>query len=239
MNCLNYRYTRTDNICKYRVEGHTFLMMSATRYLLPFRPASYSHVTSYTSQLSSRPIPTISGHSQCQLEKYRKKERKRKTKIAKTMSVHLHNPPRLLSPLSNRKKWGKSKQHHILASNSLRASLTNQLPFPSLFPFPVPPPFTPIHHSTTHHRTRKSASAGSLSMQAKQASKRPCRFRKISKFSYWCNTTYKSFIYRYTYLQALRYKVFWSNTSHAYGFIRSFSRPSCEGRLLFDTMHAC
>jgi len=45
-------------------------------------------------------------------------------------------------------------------------------PSSSLFPFPFPPPFTPIHYSTTHHHTRKSASAASLSMQASnQASK--------------------------------------------------------------------
>lgn len=97
------------------------------------------------------------------------------------MSVHLHKPLRLLSdPLSNRKKWGKSKQHHILASNIARfphQSTPFFLPFPlSLFPFP--PPFTSIHHSTTHHHTRKSASAGSLSMQAKQAKQAPMSFQK-------------------------------------------------------------
>lgn len=101
-----------------------------------------------------------------------KKEKKKSLKQCPPSAL------RLLSPLSNRKKWGKHKEHHILASNSARASLTNQLPLPSLFPFP--PPFTPIHPSTTHHHTRKSASAGSLSMQAsKKASKQaPMPFQK-------------------------------------------------------------
>lgn len=156
------------------------------------------------------------------------------------MSVHLHNPHRLLSSLSNRKKWGKSKQHHILASNSLRASLTNQLPFPSLFPFPLSHQFTipPLTTTPANPQALAHSPCNQASKQSKQ-SKRPCRFRRFRNFSYWCNTTYKSFIYRNTYIQALRNKVFLSDTSNAYGFIRSFSRPSCEGRLFFDTMHAC
>lgn len=46
------------------------------------------------------------------------------------------------------------------------------------------------------------------------------------------------YLYEYTYLQAPRNKVFWSDTSHAHRFIRSISRPSCEGRTFFLTcMH--
>lgn len=154
------------------------------------------------------------------------------------MSVH-HTTIGLLSKLSNRKKWGTCKEHHILASNSARASLTNQLPFPFLFPFPFPFPLSHQFIIPPLTTTPANPQALRFSLQAskasKQASKRPCRFRKISEFSYWCNPTYKSFIYRYTYLQAPRNKVFWSDTSYAYGFIRSLSRPSCEGRTFFLT----
>lgn len=157
------------------------------------------------------------------------------------MSVHLHNPPRLLSdPLSNRKKWGKSKQHHILASNSLRASLTNQLPFPSLFPFLFPPPFTPFHHSTTHHHTRKSASAGSLSMQAKQskqAKQAPMSFQKDLEIFLIGATQLTSHLFAdNTYLQALRNKVFWSMRIDSYALLAA---RRAEGETFYTCMHVC
>lgn len=163
------------------------------------------------------------------------------------MSVHLHNPLRLLSELSNRKKWAKHKQHHILASNNARASLTNQLPFSSSFPSP-PSPFhtnSSFHHSPPHPQIRKRW----LTLQAsKQASKRPYCFRNISKFSHWCLqtpqlTTYMHVDFIYTNIPTYKrreIKYFLCDTSHAYRFIRSFSRPSCDGRTSFLTpcMHA-
>lgn len=125
------------------------------------------------------------------------------------------SPLTSLRVMSNRAR--KSGVSNITSWHQTARALPS--PINSLFPpFSHSLPFTPIHHSTTHHHTRKSASAGSLSMQSSKASKQaPMSFQKISKFSHWYNPTYKSFIYRYTYLQAPRNKVFWSDTSHAYG----------------------
>lgn len=86
-----------------------------------------------------------------------------------------HTTIRLLSELLDRKEWGKSKEHHILASNSARASLTNQLPFSSLFPFPFPSPFhtnSLFHHSSPHPQIRKRWLTLHASKQASKQSKR-------------------------------------------------------------------
>lgn len=126
-------------------------------------------------------------------------------------------------------------------------------PINSLFPLPFPFPFPlPLSHQftippLTTTPANPQALAHSPCKQSKQSkqSKRPCRFRKISKFFLLVQTpqTYMQmdFIYTNIYLQALRNKVFWSDTSNAYGrndhSYALLAARRAEGETLFDTMH--
>lgn len=109
--------------------------------------------------------------------------------------------------MSHRKKWGKHKQHHILASNSARASLTNQTPF--FLPFPFPSPFhitSQFHHSPPQPQLRKR-------WLTLQASKRHVVSERFRNFLIGVCKPHKLYadglyLYEYTYLQAPRNKVF-------------------------------
>lgn len=112
-------------------------------------------------------------------------------------------------------------------------------PINSLFPpfslFPFPSPFhtiSPFHHSPPHPQIRKRWLTLHASKQAKQA---PMSFQKISKFSHWYNTTYKSFIYRYTYLQAPRNKVFFEVYNMRIDSYALLAARHARGRLDFLT----
>lgn len=89
-----------------------------------------------------------------------------------------HTTIRLLSELSNRNKWGK--EHHILASNTARF-LHQSTPFFLPFPFPFSLPLS--HQFIIPPLTTTPASPQALAHSPyKQASKRPCRFRRFRNF---------------------------------------------------------
>lgn len=92
MNCLNY--TDTWNICKYRVEGHTFLMMSAPVYLLlPAFPACQLFLCNllYITILVETDTNNFGAYSMSVRKIPKKKKTKRKKKSLNNVCPS-HNP---------------------------------------------------------------------------------------------------------------------------------------------------